>query len=38
MSLLGTEMDYIEGELSSQFTFNNPNVKDMCGCGQSFSV
>jgi len=38
MSLLGTEMDYIEDDLKSQFIFKNPNAKEMCGCGQSFSV
>ena len=38
MPLIGTEMDYSEDDLSSQFVFNNPNVKDQCGCGQSFSV
>ncbi|TPX30497.1 hypothetical protein SmJEL517_g05955 [Synchytrium microbalum] len=35
-SLVGSEMDYIEDKLSSQFVFHNPNVKEMCGCGQSF--
>lgn len=38
MPLLGTEMDYTENELGSQFTFKNPNVKETCGCGLSFSV
>ncbi|KAI9350223.1 hypothetical protein BDR26DRAFT_910890 [Obelidium mucronatum] len=37
-SLIGSEMDYTEDELSSTFVFNNPNVKEMCGCGQSFMV
>lgn len=37
-SLVGSEMDYIADELSSQFIFNNPNVKEMCGCGQSFTT
>jgi Fe-S cluster assembly iron-binding protein IscA len=27
-----------ETELSSEFTFNNPNAKGKCGCGESFSV
>ena len=35
-SLIGSEMDYIQDKLSSQFVFNNPNIKEMCGCGQSF--
>ena len=38
MSLLGTEMDYVEGELSSEFVFHNPNIKGTCGCGESFNV
>ena len=36
LSLIGSEMDYQEDKLSSQFVFNNPNVKETCGCGQSF--
>ncbi len=36
LSLLGTEMDYVESTLSSEFIFNNPNVKGVCGCGESF--
>lgn len=38
LSLLGTEMDYVETKLSSEFVFNNPNIKGTCGCGESFSV
>ncbi|KMR00782.1 rab5 gdp gtp exchange factor [Lasius niger] len=38
LSLLGTEMDYVENKLSSEFVFNNPNIKGTCGCGESFSV
>lgn len=38
LSLLGTEMDYTEDKLSSEFVFNNPNIKGTCGCGESFSV
>ncbi|CAN7942264.1 unnamed protein product [Ixodes hexagonus] len=38
LSLLGTEMDFVETELSSEFVFNNPNVKGTCGCGESFTV
>ncbi|KAJ3106392.1 Iron-sulfur assembly protein 1 [Phlyctochytrium planicorne] len=37
-SLIGSEMDFVEDVLSSQFIFNNPNIKEMCGCGQSFMV
>ena len=36
--LIGTQMDYIEGELESGFKFVNPNEKGRCGCGESFHV
>ncbi|TGZ55767.1 hypothetical protein CRM22_010317 [Opisthorchis felineus] len=38
LSLLGTEMDFHEGVLASEFLFNNPNVKGTCGCGESFHL
>lgn len=38
LTLLGTEMDYVETQLSSEFVFNNPNIKGTCGCGESFSI
>ncbi|XKL64352.1 hypothetical protein PGB90_004438 [Kerria lacca] len=38
LTLLGSEMDFIETKLSSEFIFNNPNIKGTCGCGESFSV
>lgn len=38
LTLLGTEMDFVEHKLSSEFVFHNPNVKGMCGCGESFSI
>jgi iron-sulfur cluster assembly protein len=38
LTILGSEMDYVEDKLSSQFVFKNPNVKESCGCGQSFMV
>jgi iron-sulfur cluster assembly accessory protein len=40
LSVLGTEMDYVENEetLSAEFVFNNPNVKSLCGCRESFHV
>lgn len=38
LSLLGTEMDFVESKLSSEFVFNNPNIKGTCGCGESFSI
>jgi iron-sulfur cluster assembly protein len=34
----GTELDYAKEGLNEGFKFNNPNVKDQCGCGESFSV
>ena len=36
--LEGTELDYTREGLSEGFKFNNPNVKDACGCGESFTV
>lgn len=38
LSLLGTEMDYVESKLSAEFVFNNPNIKGTCGCGESFNI
>ncbi|KAK7595094.1 hypothetical protein V9T40_001527 [Parthenolecanium corni] len=38
LTLLGTEMDYVETKLASEFVFNNPNIKSTCGCGESFTV
>ncbi|KAI8870822.1 hypothetical protein GQ42DRAFT_178299 [Ramicandelaber brevisporus] len=38
LSVLGSEMDYVEDKLSSHFVFTNPNVKEACGCGMSFMV
>lgn len=34
----GTELDYAREGLKEGFKFNNPNVKDACGCGESFNV
>ncbi len=34
----GTELDYGREGLNEGFKFNNPNVKDSCGCGESFNV
>jgi iron-sulfur cluster assembly protein len=34
----GTELDYTREGLNEGFKFNNPNVKDTCGCGESFNV
>lgn len=34
----GTEIDYRKEGLNEAFRFENPRVKDSCGCGESFSV
>ena len=36
--LVGTELDFIRDGLNSNFKFNNPNVAESCGCGESFSL
>jgi iron-sulfur cluster assembly protein len=36
--LAGTELDYAREGLNEGFKFNNPNVKDACGCGESFNT
>ncbi|MDY0011416.1 MAG: iron-sulfur cluster assembly protein IscA [Rhodocyclaceae bacterium] len=36
--LEGTELDYVREGLNEGFKFHNPNVKDQCGCGESFNV
>jgi iron-sulfur cluster assembly protein len=35
MFLFGTEIDYEVSLLESGFKFNNPNVTESCGCGES---
>lgn len=35
MFLFGTEIDYEVSLLESGFKFNNPNVVEACGCGES---
>lgn len=35
MFLFGTEIDYATSLLESGFRFNNPNVSEACGCGES---
>lgn len=34
----GTTIDFISKGLSREFSFNNPNAKDLCGCGESFNI
>ncbi len=36
--LIGMEIDWEEGLNNRGFSFNNPNAKDTCGCGTSFSA
>jgi iron-sulfur cluster assembly protein len=35
MFLFGTEIDYEVSLLEAGFKFNNPNVSEACGCGES---
>lgn len=34
----GTELDYVKEGLNEGFKYSNPNVKNECGCGESFNV
>ena len=34
----GTELDFTKEGINEGFKFNNPNVSDECGCGESFTV
>ncbi|AGH38630.1 Iron-binding protein iscA [Bibersteinia trehalosi USDA-ARS-USMARC-188] len=34
----GTELDFVKEGLNEGFKYNNPNVKNECGCGESFNV
>lgn len=34
----GTEVDFGKDGLNEGFKFSNPNAKDECGCGESFTV
>lgn len=34
----GTQLDFVKEGLNEGFKFQNPNVKDQCGCGESFNV
>lgn len=38
MFLDGTEVDFAKAGLNEGFQFKNPNAKDACGCGESFTV
>lgn len=34
----GSEIDFVKDGLNHTFQFNNPNVTDECGCGESFTI
>ncbi|MBQ0757027.1 MAG: iron-sulfur cluster assembly protein IscA [Amphritea sp.] len=34
----GTELDFVKEGLNEGFKFINPNVKNECGCGESFNI
>lgn len=34
----GSRVDFVREGLNSLFRFENPNVDNTCGCGESFSV
>jgi iron-sulfur cluster assembly protein len=36
--LIGSEIDFKEDKISSQFVFRNPNQKSACGCGESVEI
>ncbi|KAI8379891.1 hypothetical protein EDC96DRAFT_492187 [Choanephora cucurbitarum] len=38
ITILGSEMDFVQDKLSEHFVFNNPNAKGTCGCGESFAI
>lgn len=36
--LAGSELDFDDGLMGAGFKITNPNAKNQCGCGESFSV
>ncbi len=34
----GSQIDFIKEGLNSSFKFNNPNIDNTCGCGESFTI
>ena len=34
----GSTIDFVSEGLNSSFHFDNPNVTDECGCGESFTI
>jgi len=37
-AIVGSEMDFVETELTTEFVFKNPNSKSECGCKESFNI
>lgn len=37
-ALRHTEIDYVKEGINGIVKFNNPNVVDECGCGESFNI
>ncbi len=38
MYLVGVTVDYVQGLQGAGFKFHNPNARNTCGCGSSFSA
>lgn len=38
LQVIGTEMDFVQSPVRSEFIFRNPNATSECGCGESFST
>ncbi len=38
MHILGTTINYVSSDTEEGFTFDNPNVRSSCGCGESFGT
>ena len=38
MHMLGTTIHYVSNDTEEGFTFDNPNVRSTCGCGESFNT
>lgn len=36
--LIGSTIDFVEGLEGSRFVVTNPNAKNTCGCGSSFTL
>ena len=38
MHILGTTIGYVSSDTEEGFTFDSPNVRSSCGCGESFNT